>query len=215
MKLQPFLLPRFYPILDTLAVANCGCDTGDAAKALLASGVRILQFRHKDEWTQQEFDLASQIASWCKEARCLFILNDRADFAHLTGAGLHIGQDDLSPVAARKVVGNSSIIGRSTHNRQQIDYGSEEPVNYLALGPVFATQSKLKPDPVLGIEKFGKLRKLTTKPVVAIGGITLQNAAEVLAAGADSVAILSGFLSQGGAAAIEKNAREWMRRTAG
>lgn len=209
---QQFHLPAFYPILDTAALAKCGCGIQDAANVLLDAGVKLLQFRHKNEWTQQEFDQAVQISSLCKEAGCQLIVNDRADYAQLTDAGLHIGQDDLSPAASRKVIGKA-IIGLSTHNRAQIEIADEEPVDYIALGPIFPTDSKLKPDPVLGVEKFGKLRKLTNKPVVAIGGIRLENAADVLAAGASSVATISGFLNTdlGG---IAKNAREWVRLTA-
>jgi thiamine-phosphate pyrophosphorylase len=141
----------------------------------------------------------------------LFVLNDRADFAHLLGAALHIGQNDLNPVAARKVMGDE-VMGFSTHNRRQLVRADEEPVEYLSLGPIFPTTSKLKPDPVLGIDALRALRPLTRKPVVAIGGITLENAKQVFDAGADSVAIISGILPEGGdRRAIKRRAEEWLK----
>ncbi len=165
----------------------------EAALCLLKAGVKILQYRHKDDWTHENFDEARVLATLCEEAHILFVVNDRADFAHLLEAGLHIGQDDLSPAAARTVVGDA-VLGFSTHNVNQLKLGDGELVDYLSLGPIFATRSKLRPDPVVGLVGLRKLRSLTSKPVVAIGGITLANAADVLAAGADSVAVISGVL---------------------
>lgn len=206
---QDLVLPAFYPILDTASLRAYGVTALEIGKALVAEGVRILQFRHKDDWTQQDYDEAAELAGACREAGCLFVVNDRADYAHLAGSALHIGQDDLSPVAARKVVPDA-IVGLSTHNRKQLEDGMLEPIDYVALGPVFATHSKLNPDPVLGIQKFGALAKTANKPLVAIGGITLQNAGEVLVAGASSVAIISGFLAEGGVPAIARSARAWL-----
>lgn len=188
-----FQLPRFYPILDTAALRRRDCPPIVAAEALLSAGVRILQFRHKDPWTQAEFDTARQISKLCHQAGVLFVLNDRADFARLLGAALHIGQDDLPPAAARRVV-SDEVIGFSTHNRVQLARANEEPVEYLSLGPIFSTYSKNHPDPQIGLGALRDLRALTAKPLVAIGGITLLNAAQVLAAGADSVALISALL---------------------
>jgi thiamine-phosphate pyrophosphorylase len=134
-----------------------------------------------------------EIAGICRDAGILFVINDRADFANLLGAALHIGQDDLPAPAARKVVPNA-VIGFSTHNAAQMRRAIGSPVDYLSLGPVFPTKSKENPDPVVGLEGLRALRPLTSKPLVAIGGITLENAPEVLAAGADSVAVISGLL---------------------
>lgn len=210
---RQFALPRFYPILDTGVLSRAELAAVETAQVLLDAGTKILQFRHKDDWTQREYDEAARIAELCHEAGCLCVVNDRADYAHLTGSALHIGQDDLSPVAARKVVGDA-VIGLSTHNRRQIEIGEEEDVDYLALGPVFPTRSKLKPDPVLGIEKFAELRKATQKALVAIGGITVENAREVLDAGAASVATVFGFLpAEAGLAAIAKSVRAWVETT--
>src|ERR1700761_4008314 len=188
-----FKLPRFYPILDTAALRLRRCPPILAAENMLAAGVRILQFRHKDDWTQSEFDTARQIAGLCHEAGVLFVLNDRADFARLFGAALHVGQEDLPPVAARRVI-SDEVTGFSTHNRLQLTRADAEPVEYLSLGPIFATNSKSRPDPVAGLDGLRELRGLTKKPLVAVGGITMLNAAEALAAGADSVAVISALL---------------------
>jgi thiamine-phosphate pyrophosphorylase len=117
-------------------------------------------------------------------------VNDRADIAKLLDAGLHLGQDDLAPVDARRVLPASSIVGFSTHNEQQLRAGDTEPVDYLAIGPIFATRSKQNPDPVVGLGRLRTLRSLTRKPLVAIGGITRELAPKVFEAGADSVAII-------------------------
>ena len=206
----PFRLPRFYPILDTAVLASRDCSISTAADALLDAGVRILQYRHKDEWTQQHFDDAKMLADKCQELGVLFVLNDRADYARLLRAALHIGQDDLPPVAARQVVGDE-IIGWSTHNAQQLKSGDEEPVEYLSIGPVFSTASKLRPDPVVGLERLQTHRELTAKPLVAIGGITLANAKDVLEAKADSLAIISGILPEDTSRkALRRRAQEWL-----
>lgn len=188
-----FKLPRFYPILDTAILPQHECPPFSAAQGLIDAGVRILQYRHKADWTQSHFDTARQIAKLCHEAGVLFVLNDRADFARLLGAALHIGQDDLPPVAARRVI-SDEVMGFSTHNKTQLIRGDQEQAEYLSIGPIFATNSKAQPDPAVGIDGLRELRGLTQKPLVAIGGITLLNASKVLEAGADSVAAISGFL---------------------
>jgi thiamine-phosphate pyrophosphorylase len=185
--------PRFYPIIDTVVLAKTAFSPLQVARESAAAGVEILQYRHKDSWTQSNYDEAEAIAGICREAGILFIINDRADYAKLLSAGLHIGQDDLPPVAARKVVPDA-VLGFSTHNGLQLRRATEEPADYLSLGPIFATQSKQRPDPVIGVDGLKALRILTKKPIVAIGGISLDNAASVLAAGADSVAVISGIL---------------------
>ena len=111
------------------------------------------------------------------------------------GAALHIGQEDLTPKDARRVLGADLILGYSTHNQAQLMQADTEPVDYLALGPIFGTASKTNPDPIVGLDELTRLRPLTNKPLVAIGGITIEQAISVLEAGADSVAIISGLLS--------------------
>lgn len=209
-----FKLPRFYPILDTAMLQMRDCSPMVAAEALIASGARILQYRHKEEWTQSEFDMARKLAELSHESGVLFVLNDRADFARLVGAALHVGQHDLPPVAARRVIGDE-VIGFSTHNRLQLMRGDEEPVEYLSLGPIFATASKQRPDPVVGIDGLRQLRELTKKPLAAIGGITMLNASEVLAAGADSVAVVSGWMpDKCDKKSLRRLAEEWIRLVA-
>lgn len=206
-----FKLPRFYPILDTAALRRRDCSPVLAAEALLASGARILQYRHKDDWTQDHFDTARQIASLCHESGVLFVVNDRADFARLLGAALHIGQDDLPPVASRRVI-SDEVMGFSTHNRLQLARANEEPVEYLSIGPLFGTYSKDRPDPQVGLGGLRDLRALTNKPLVAVGGITMLNAQEVLAAGADSVALISAILPEKcNRSSLRRVAEEWIR----
>jgi thiamine-phosphate pyrophosphorylase len=207
----PFKLPRFYPILDTTALSARECSVVLAAEALLEAGVRILQYRHKKAWTQLHFDEAKRIARLCHEVGVLFVLNDRADFAHLIGTALHIGQDDLPPLAARRII-SDEVVGFSTHNRQQLVRGDDEAVEYLSIGPIFSTNSKERPDPVVGIEGLRSLRPLTEKPLVAIGGIDLLNARDVLDAGADTVAVISGIMPEtSDRRALRRSAEEWIR----
>jgi thiamine-phosphate pyrophosphorylase len=118
-------------------------------------------------------------------------VNDRADIAKLLDAALHLGQDDLAPADARRILPAPSIIGFSTHDEQQLLAGNLEPVDYLAIGPIFPTRSKLNPDPVVGLDQLRALRRLTRKPLVAIGGITRELAPQVFEAGADSIAVIS------------------------
>jgi thiamine-phosphate pyrophosphorylase len=165
------------------------------AEVLVESGVRILQYRHKNDWTQTHFDEAKRLEQICQDAGVLFMLNDRADFAKLLRCGLHLGQEDLNPTAARKLV-SDEVMGYSTHNAEQLELGDTEPVEYLSIGPIFATTSKLRPDPVVGIEGLKAARGLTKKQLCAIGGITLGNVNEVFAAKADSAAVISGFLAE-------------------
>ena len=206
----PFKLPRFYPILDTDALAARTCSALAAAEALCESGAKILQYRHKDSWTQRHFDEAKRISEHCQDRGVLFVVNDRADFAHLLRAALHIGQDDLPPTAARIII-SDEVMGLSTHNRPQLERGDQEPVEYLSLGPIFSTRSKLRPDPVTGIDGLRALRPLTEKPLVAIGGITLMNARETLAAGADSLAVISGCVPENAdRKSIARRAEEWL-----
>jgi thiamine-phosphate pyrophosphorylase len=210
---EPFRLPRFYPILDTAVLSGRECSVIVAAEALLAAGACILQYRHKSAWTQAEYDEAERIAAMCAETGALFVVNDRADYARLLGAALHIGQQDLPPVAARRVMG-TQLIGFSTHNRPQLLRGAQEPVDYLSLGPMFPTTSKLRPDPVVGLEGLRELRPLATKPLVAIGGIRLEQARDVLEAGADSVAVISDLLPAAcDLDTLRLRAEEWLKLT--
>jgi thiamine-phosphate pyrophosphorylase len=123
-------------------------------------------------------------------------VNDRPDVAALAGAGgVHVGQDDLEVESARRVIGPEKWVGISTHNLRQFQEAASTSADYIAIGPIFSTSSKANPDPEVGVEFLRKARLLTQKPIVAIGGISLERAAEVIEAGADSVAVISGILS--------------------
>ena len=204
------MLPAFYPILDTETALRRGIDPRNAAAQILEAGARVLQFRHKSHWTREVFALAESIAALARQAGAIFVVNDRADFAALLGAALHLGQDDLPPAEARKIVGPGTMIGFSTHNESQLRGAAAEPVEYLALGPMFATASKHNPDAVVGIEELRRLRPLTSLPLVAIGGITLANARQALEAGADSVAVIGDLFPEDGR--IHARCEEWLRR---
>ena len=175
------ILPRVYPILDTAR----RIDLFDAAQALADGGATLLQIRHKGDWNRDLFATAERIA----KLNISLIVNDRADIAKMLGCGVHVGQTDPPPAEARAIVGTAAV-GYSTHNREQFQAATAEPIDYLALGPIFQTASKDNPDPVVGLETLQQLRPLTSRPLVAIGGITRSNAVAVWNAGADSLAII-------------------------
>ncbi|HTX37374.1 MAG TPA: thiamine phosphate synthase [Bryobacteraceae bacterium] len=208
-------LPRVYPILDTASLTRRTISLEAAAAALLEGGAGILQLRHKGHWSRDLFAGCRQVARLCQEAGVDLIVNDRADFALLLGAGLHVGQDDLPPREARKLMGPDASIGFSSHNLDQLSAAGGEPVDYVALGPIFQTVSKQNPDPAVGVEELRRLRPLMEKPLVAIGGITLATALEVLAAGADSLAVIGGLLppldEPGPVHALRQRMEEWQR----
>src|SRR5260370_28391005 len=160
--------PAFYPVV------GAGLPARVAAEALLEAGARILQFRHKVFFSRQAFDDARLLASLCRNAGALFVVNDRADIAMLLDAALHLGQEDLAPQDARKLMPPPSIIGFSTHNERQLRDADKEPVDYIAIGPIFKTASKENPDPIVGLECLRSLRAITKKRLVAIGGITRE-----------------------------------------
>ncbi|MBI1791029.1 MAG: thiamine phosphate synthase [Acidobacteria bacterium] len=189
-------LPRLYPILDTASLAAKALALEPAARALIAGGAGILQLRHKGHWSRGLFEEASRIRRLCREAGVTLVINDRADFALLLDAGLHVGQDDLPAQDARRLLGGQHLLGYSTHNAGQVRAGDAEPADYLALGPIFSTGSKPNPDPVVGLERLRQWRSLTQKPLVAIGGITRRTARAVVQAGADSVAVIGDLLPE-------------------
>lgn len=209
--MNQFQLPPFYPILDTGLLAGRGLSATAASEAVLEAGARILQFRHKDFFSRGVFDEAERIAVLCRAAGATFIMNDRADFAAILGAGLHLGQDDLAPSDARKILPAGCIVGFSTHNREQLRAGDAEPADYLAIGPIFATGTKQNPDPVVGLQELGVLRAITKKPLAAIGGIARENARAVLEAGADSLAVIGDlFPLPLTKQALRERAEEWL-----
>jgi thiamine-phosphate pyrophosphorylase len=203
-----FTLPRFYPILDTEACARRGLDIIQTAEFILSGGARILQFRHKGFYSREIVARMEEIAKLCADLKIPFVVNDRADLAAIFGAVLHLGQEDLTPTQARRVTGETCLIGFSTHNEAQLRGALPEPVDYLALGPMFGTASKQNPDPIVGLSELRRLRPLTKLPLVAIGGITMDNAAAVFDAGADSIAVIGGLFEH---ADIRKHTEAWVR----
>lgn len=195
-------LPRLYAILD----ASCFADDRALfhfAKELLAGGVTLLQYRNKTGTSRQMLSHARELRRLFGD-RARLIMNDRADLCLAADVdGVHLGQDDLSPEAARRILQKPLWIGVSTHNPDQLAAADRTGADYLAIGPVFATTSKANPDPVVGLEAVRAARVLTRKPLVAIGGITRANARSVIEAGADSVAVISDLLVQPRRAAEE------------
>ena len=206
--------PRFYPILDTGAAARAGLDLAKSAEALLDAGIGILQLRHKDHFDRKTFETAQEVAAACREAGALFVINDRADMAVLLDAALHIGQDDLPAPESRALIGTGRVLGLSTHNEAQLLASNDDPVDYIAIGPLFQTGSKRNPDAVVGVEELARLRPLTGRPVIAIGGINRENFGSVLQAGADSIAVIGDLFAPGGTLkSLRERAEEWMRLT--
>jgi thiamine-phosphate pyrophosphorylase len=203
------LLPRFYPILDTEVSLRHRIEPMDAARQILDGGARILQFRHKGFLSREAFTWLEQIAVLTQTAKATLVINDRADLAELFGAALHVGQDDLLPSIARRVVGPDTIVGYSTHNEAQLLAACDEPADYLALGPIFGTVTKENPDPTVGVDELRRLRPISNHPVVAIGGITRANAIQVLEAGADSVAVIGDLFPEDGN--VQTRTKEWIR----
>src|SRR5579872_2856357 len=183
-------IPRFYPILDNDTAVRFGLTVREAAADMIEAGARILQFRHKGLFSREVWADLESIAELCRAKDVRLVVNDRADIARLLGAALHLGQEDLAPSEARLITGPTTCIGYSTHNADQLAAARSEPADYLALGPILGTTSKANPDPVVGLEGLRRLRPLTDRPLVAIGGITRANAKSVLDAGADSVAAI-------------------------
>jgi thiamine-phosphate pyrophosphorylase len=166
--------------------------------AWLAAGVSLLQLRAKHLTLGPFLDLAVPMAERCRAAGALFVVNDRADVAVLADAsGVHVGQDDLSPTEVRGLAPGLALVGLSTHTDSQVRAGLLQPVEYIAVGPVFATTSKARADEAVGLEGIRRAARLAGPrqlPIVAIGGITLATAPDVIAAGASSVAVISDLL---------------------
>jgi len=201
-------IPMFYPILDVDTARRNGFSPLEAALRILAGGARILQFRYKGFFFHHVMVEVEKMANLCSQSGAIFVINDRADIARMTGAALHLGQDDLSPSQARPVIGAAATLGYSTHNEQQLRAAAAEPADYLALGPIFGTVSKPNPDPVVGVEELRRLRRFTDRPLVAIGGITRANARSVIEAGADSVAVIGDLFPEDGR--IEARVQDWL-----
>ena len=201
-------LPRLYAILDIDLTRDRGLDPDHVFEAWLAAGVRLIQLRAKTLSTGAFLEVADRLCGRARDAGATFVVNDRADIARLARAdGVHVGQDDLSPIDVRRVVGDAALVGLSTHTAAQADAARFAPVSYVAIGPVFATPTKRGGiDAPVGLDGVREAAGLAVRPLVAIGGITLARAREVIAAGADSVAVIADLLTED----VERRAREYV-----
>jgi len=186
------LFPPLYVLLDEglldMPAAKC-------ARILVSAGAELIQYRAKHSTSRQYFATCSNLAETLATRNARFIVNDRPDIAAMVDAGgVHVGQDDLPPADARRICGSGRWVGVSTHNLEQVRAAAKTSADYIAVGPIFSTFTKEKPDAVVGTSFIREARKLTQKPIVAIGGITRDCAAEVYEAGADSIAVVRDLL---------------------
>jgi len=198
-------LPRLYCIVHSASFPSTA-ELVHFSTELVGAGCTLVQYRNKNDsarlMLEQARELKQQLGSSAR-----LIMNDRADLCLAAGfEGVHVGQDDLSPESVRKIIGPDRWLGVSTHNPEQLRDADITSADYLAIGPVFATSSKDKPDPVVGLEGVRLARELTRKPLVAIGGITRANAASAIDAGADCIAVISDLLRE-----PRKSAEEFLR----
>jgi thiamine-phosphate pyrophosphorylase len=204
-------ISRFYAIVDAEVLLRRGTCVAQFAEELRAGGVQLLQYRNKSGGPQEVLRNAAVIREVMAGSGCRLIMNDRADLAVLAGFdGVHVGQGDLSPEDARRVVGTGRWVGVSTHTEEQVRVADGSCADYVAVGPVFATGTKLDAEAVIGLEGVRRARALTKKPIVAIGGINHENARSVTDAGADSVAVISGLFVEG--ERVEKVARDFLEK---
>ena len=187
-------LPRIYPLTD---VQLSGLSLVQQVRLLSLGGASLIQLREKHVAAREFYEQAKAAIAVAAPWGVQLLINDRVDIALAVGAhGVHLGQDDMPPDAARKLLGPDAIIGYSTHNIDQAIAATKLPIDYLAIGPIFATTTKSDTEPVVGLEGLRAVREAIGEfPLVAIGGITRESAREVIQAGADSVAGISAFLS--------------------
>jgi thiamine-phosphate pyrophosphorylase len=186
------VLPRLYVILDSALLKTPAID---CVRELADAGVRLMQYRDKSSSAREILTTSRMFADFLTPRGIAFYVNDRADIAALADAsGVHVGQEDLDVEQVRQLVGGEKWVGVSTHNVSQFQEAVRTSADYIAIGPIFPTGSKANPDPVVGLEMIRQVRGLTDKPIVAIGGITLETAALARQAGADSVAVIGDIL---------------------
>jgi len=187
------LLPPLYPILDPALSPRPLLELADE---LAATGVKLLQLRDKRGTARAVYAEARRLVERFAPPGVRIIINDRPDIAAMVGAGgVHVGQEDLPVEAARAIVGERLWVGVSTHNIEQLRDADATSADYVAIGPIFPTGTKDNPDPVVGVEFVRAARRMTRKPLVAIGGITVESAADVFGAGADSIAVVRDLLA--------------------
>lgn len=186
-------LPQIYPITDTRLTK---ISHAEQVEKLIKGGAEFIQLREKYASPKEFYDDAENALNIARNNSVKIIINDRVDVAlALKADGVHLGQDDLPPEKAREMLGDNAIIGFSTHNIKQAIEAAKLPIDYLAIGPVFATTTKENPDEIVGIEGVKKVREaIGNFPLVAIGGITAENFLKVLEIGADSVAVIKSIL---------------------
>ncbi|HMS08328.1 MAG TPA: thiamine phosphate synthase [Pyrinomonadaceae bacterium] len=189
-------LPRVYPVTDRKL---SGLSHAEQVRRLAAAGATLIQLREKHLPADEFYEEAVKAVSAAREAGVVLLINDRVDIAKMTGAdGVHLGQDDLPPAAARELLGPDAIIGFSTHSLAEAIAAASEPVDYIAFGPIFPTDTKSDTEPVVGLERFAEIRNTLPKmQLVAIGGINADNIAAVIEAGADSAAVISSAVAEG------------------
>jgi thiamine-phosphate pyrophosphorylase len=191
-------ISRLYPIVDEGLLRLHGVALGRVAEELKAAGVMLVQYRNKVGEPDGILREASVIWEVFDGSGCRLMMNDHADLVKPAGFdGVHVGQGDLSPEEARRVVGAKRWVGVSTHSEEQVRIANGTDADYIAVGPAFATGTKVDAEPVIGLEGVRRARALTKKPIVAIGGITRENARSVIDAGADSVAVISALFVEG------------------
>ena len=188
-------LPKIYPITD---IGFSGLSHAEQVERLAAGGATFIQMREKNLPPAEFFGQAITAVQLARQLSVRIIINDRADVALATKAdGVHLGQDDLPAEAARRILGNDAIIGYSTHNLDQAKRALSLPIDYLAIGPIFATTSKTDTEPVVGLDGLRSVARIANRlPIVAIGGITFENVHAVIEAGATSVAVISALLAE-------------------
>ncbi|MGA7157599.1 MAG: thiamine phosphate synthase [Acidobacteriaceae bacterium] len=192
------MLPRLYPIVDKATLDARGVSVREFARWMARTGVGVLQYRDKLGSREEVLGAAGEIAEEFAGRECLLIMNDRPELALELGWGVHVGHEDMSPAEVRRLMGGRAcVIGVSTHDEAQMMAAQAGEADYVAVGPVFATSSKADAEAVVGLEGVRRARALTTKPLVAIGGITRANARSVIEAGADSVAVIGALLAPG------------------
>jgi thiamine-phosphate pyrophosphorylase len=211
------VFPSLYAILDASVLSKSGglhVDLASGSEMILAekladSGVGLIQYRNKKATSRELFSISRELSAALAQRRVRFIVNDRPDIALLTGAGgVHVGQDDLGVEQARALCGAERWVGVSTHTLEQVAVADRSSAEYVAFGPIFPTSTKENPDAVVGTELLRQARQLTRKPLVAIGGITLERAEEVYRAGADSLAVVRDLIC---AADPAERARQFLK----
>jgi thiamine-phosphate pyrophosphorylase len=217
-------LPKLYAIVDRGTLDARGMSVGSFARELRDAGVRLVQYRDKGNGPQEVLSAAGEIAEAFAGVEAALVMNDRADLAALLGWGMHVGQEDLAVEDVLQVLADRRfpsgmtnkkiLVGVSTHNEEQVLRAAQDDklrgADYVAVGPVFATLTKVDAEAVVGLEGVRRARALTTRPLVAIGGITLENCRNVVEAGADSVAVIGGLFVEG--RSVGDVARDFLER---